>query len=139
MKRTTVILQVVLGILTATALLAATGEPGFEITRSTIDSGGVMNSSGDEFELSGTIGQPDAGVMTGGEFDLSGGFWFESPPTDCDDDGIVSLLDHETLTTCLLGPNGGIEASPCLCFDVDGDGSVTLNDYASLQAGFAGP
>ncbi|MHC4696916.1 MAG: hypothetical protein ACYTFA_09250 [Planctomycetota bacterium] len=40
----------------------------------TIDGGGAMRSTGGDFELSGTIGQPDAGVLTGGEFELSGGF-----------------------------------------------------------------
>lgn len=108
----------------------------FEITRSTIDGGGVMVSSGRDFELSGTIGQPDAATMNGGDFELTGGFWFGLPPTDCNDDGLVSLLDHETLTACLLGPDGGIDASPCPCFDVDGEGDITLNDFAKLQAGF---
>lgn len=110
----------------------------YEITRSTVDGGGVMRSTGGGFELSITIGQPDAGVMEGGGFTLSGGFWFEVPQTDCNDDGLVSLLDHETFTTCLLGPDGGINASPCPCFDVDGDGDITLDDYATLQAGFTG-
>ena len=42
----------------------------------TIDGGGEMFSTGDDFELSGTIGQPDAGVlMTGGDFELAGGCW----------------------------------------------------------------
>ena len=41
----------------------------------TIDSGGGY-SAGSAFELEGTIGQPDAGpVMTGGTFEVSGGFW----------------------------------------------------------------
>ncbi len=114
------------------------GPPQYEIARSTINGGGVMRSTGGEFEMSSTIGQPDAGVMYGGDFQLTGGFWSESPPTDCNDDGIVSLLDHETLTACLLGPDGGIGASPCPCFDVDHDGHVTLSDYAQLQAGFTG-
>jgi hypothetical protein len=30
-----------------------------------------MNS----YTLSGTIGQPDAGLMTGGSYTLAGGFW----------------------------------------------------------------
>lgn len=34
-----------------------------------------MRSTGGEFELSGTIGQPDAGKMSGGDFTLTGGFW----------------------------------------------------------------
>ena len=114
------------------------GPPDYEMTRSSIDGGGVMRSSGDGFELSGSIGQPDAGCMAGDDFELKGGFWFEVPPTDCNDDGLVSLLDHEVFTVCLLGPNGGINAEPCPCLDVDRDGDVTLNDYAQLQAGFTG-
>jgi hypothetical protein len=110
----------------------------FEITRSTIDGGSATRSTGGDFELSGTIGQPDAGAMTDGTFELSGGFWIELPPADCNDDGIVSLLDHSTLTACLSGPDGGIDAIPCPCFDLNGDGHITLSDYGQLQAGFTG-
>jgi len=55
----------------------------FEILRYTIDGGGG-SSSGGGFGLSGTIGQPDAGRMSGGEYELVGGFWGigSSPPTD---------------------------------------------------------
>ena len=120
------------------AFTMGAGDPTYEITRSTIDGGGTMRSTGGDFELSGTIGQPDAGVMEGGGFTLSGGFWFELQPSDCNDDGLVSLFDHETFTSCLLGPSGGIGASPCPCFDVDGDGDITLNDFAQLQTGFTG-
>ena len=134
MKLRKTMIRLCLCVLTGVGFVAAK----FEITRSTIDGGGVMQSTGGEFELSGTIGQPDAGVMSGGDFQLTGGFWIESPPTDCNDDGIVSLLDHETLTACLLGPDAGIDASPCPCFDVDGDGDITLSDYAQMQSGFTG-
>jgi hypothetical protein len=41
----------------------------------TVDGGGRMSSSGGSYELSGTIGQPEAGVTTGGDFELVGGFW----------------------------------------------------------------
>ena len=41
---------------------------------STIDGGGGT-SSGGQFALSGAIGQPDAGALTGGNFKLEGGFW----------------------------------------------------------------
>ncbi len=38
--------------------------------------GGGGTSSGGNYTLSGTIGQPDAGVaMTGGSYSLTGGFW----------------------------------------------------------------
>ncbi len=52
----------------------------------TIDGGGGAGT-GDVYELSGTIGQADAGpaiAMTGGDFELSGGFWSGavSPPDE---------------------------------------------------------
>ena len=38
--------------------------------------GGGGSSTGGVYSLSGTIGQPDAGVaMTGGNYSLTGGFW----------------------------------------------------------------
>ena len=61
--------------------LAAADE--FEISRSTIDGGGAMFSSGAGLELAGTIGQPDAAILLGPNFELSGGFWFPLMPTDC--------------------------------------------------------
>lgn len=40
----------------------------------TIDGGGGT-SSGGGYTLSGTIGQPDAGMLAGGSYTLAGGFW----------------------------------------------------------------
>ncbi len=40
----------------------------------TIDGGGGT-STGGVYSVSGTIGQPDAGAMSGGGFTLQGGFW----------------------------------------------------------------
>jgi hypothetical protein len=40
----------------------------------TIDGGGGT-STGGVYSLSGTIGQPDAGFMSGGNYTLQGGFW----------------------------------------------------------------
>jgi len=37
--------------------------------------GGGGTSTGSGYTLSGTIGQPDAGVMNGGGYTLTGGFW----------------------------------------------------------------
>lgn len=37
--------------------------------------GGGGTSSGGMYSLTGTVGQPDAGVLTGAEFELVGGFW----------------------------------------------------------------
>ncbi len=41
----------------------------------TIDGGGATGAGGAGVALSGTIGQPDAGTMSGGRWTLSGGFW----------------------------------------------------------------
>ncbi|MCX6903356.1 MAG: hypothetical protein NTW03_07740 [Verrucomicrobia bacterium] len=46
----------------------------------TIDGGGGL-STGGVYTVNGTIGQPDAGLMSGGNFTLQGGFW-----------GVVSLI-----------------------------------------------
>jgi hypothetical protein len=40
----------------------------------TVESGGGQ-STGSVFTVTGTIGQPDAGAMSGGNFSLVGGFW----------------------------------------------------------------
>ncbi len=135
--RTKICTAILVGVLSQVATTTL-GQSDYQITRSSIDGGGVLRSTGGEFELSGTIGQPDAGVMQGGIFTLSGGFWSELPPTDCNDDGLVNRFDHQLFTICFMGPDGGIDASPCPCFDVDADGSITMKDYAQLQAGFTG-
>jgi hypothetical protein len=41
----------------------------------TVDGGGWTFSRGDGYTLGGTIGQPDAGLLRGGGYTLSGGFW----------------------------------------------------------------
>ena len=119
--------------------LAATAVMGqeFDLSWHSIDGGGVMRSTGGDFELSGTIGQPDAGSLTGGDFQLSGGFWFELLPSDCNEDGTVNLLDHDLFTQCMGGPDGGVSAG-CECFDVDRSGTVDLRDFAAAQAAYTG-
>ena len=37
--------------------------------------GGGGTSTGGVYSVSGTVGQPDAGAMTGGNYSLVGGFW----------------------------------------------------------------
>ena len=46
----------------------------------TIDGGGAMSSSNGEYSLSGTIGQPDAGALSGAPHTLNGGFWAGAEP-----------------------------------------------------------
>jgi hypothetical protein len=66
-----------LGVLVALVAPARAGG-GLQIHWYTIDGGGEVFSIGGAFELSGTIGQPDAsraGVLRGGPYHLTGGFW----------------------------------------------------------------
>lgn len=114
----------------------AAGPPAMELARSTIDGGGVMFSTGGDLELSGTIGQPDGGVLAGGDFRLTSGFWFELAPTDCNDDGSADLLDHASFIQCLAGPDG-VAPKRCECNDVNNSGGVDLRDFATAQNTFA--
>jgi hypothetical protein len=65
-------------VMLAALLLATAGalaqSNGFDLSWFTADGGGGA-SQGGSFVVAGTIGQPDAGVMTGGPFLLEGGYW----------------------------------------------------------------
>jgi len=54
--------------------LATSAWAAYEINWYTIDGGGGTSSAG-LYTIRGTIGQPDAGTMTGGPYALAGGFW----------------------------------------------------------------
>ena len=72
MKRVLIIALVLLVLLASSMLVLAQADD-FSLTWYTID-GGATFSQGGDFGLSGTIGQPDTGVLSGGEFALLGGF-----------------------------------------------------------------
>lgn len=46
----------------------------FDLSWFTVDGGGGQ-ASGGQFNVMGTIGQPESVVMTGDEYELLGGFW----------------------------------------------------------------
>ena len=54
--------------------LASTFAQSYSIDWFTLDGGGGTSTNG-QYSLTGTIGQPDAGAMSGGIFTLVGGFW----------------------------------------------------------------
>ena len=65
---------VVLLVLLTGSVLAQNGES-YELTWWTVDGGGSIYNQGGEYSFGGTIGQPDAGTLSGGEYTLAGGFW----------------------------------------------------------------
>lgn len=127
-------------IVTCAALVTlAWANPGsgdtYEIDWHTIDCGGAMNSTGGGFELSGTIGQPDAGPatgpMAGGGFSLEGGFWPGALPGcalpgDMNNDTQRNGKDIQGFVNCLVG--GG----SCFCADTNQSGAANVADIPSF-------
>ncbi len=104
---------------------AAFAQP-YDLTWHTIDGGGGF-SAGGGFELEGTLGQPDAGILTGGNFELSGGFWAGAVPQcaclgDMNSDGDRNGADISAFVGCV------IQGASCVCADVNGMNGVTLAD-----------
>ena len=122
------------------ALLATTSVAAddFSLDWWTIDGGGEMWTTGGDFELSGTIGQPDAGaIMTGGDFELIGGFWAGAAEDefcfgDLDGDNDIDLADLAQLLGNYGTPSGAVYEDG----DLDADGDVDLADLAGMLAAY---
>ncbi len=71
-------LALALLLLGVTSAITATQADGYRIEWWTLDNGGGESAAG-RYSLAGTIGQPDAGVVRGGVYELEGGFWGEAP------------------------------------------------------------
>lgn len=106
----------------------------------TIDGGGGTSAAG-SLVLRGTIGQPDAGgVMTGGAFGLTGGFWAgigsQGPvcPADVDDGSFTGARDGAVTIDDLLYYLDRFDAGATAADVDDGsstgtrDGAVTIED-----------
>lgn len=65
------------GLVTNIALASTSAalNAGYDLSWWTVDGGGHTFSTGDGYALGGTVGQPDAGVLSGGDYTLGGGFW----------------------------------------------------------------
>ncbi len=131
----------------------------WEVDWSSIDGGGGT-SSGGGFEVSGTIGQPDASAaeaLSGGDFTLTGGFWPVTMPActtfvapDFDQDCDVDLADFDRFKACVSGPEvpynpvslpPGCDlpvSSGILASDFDGDTDTDQDDFSILQRCISG-
>ncbi len=109
-------------------LFEGNAEAQFSIAWYTVDGGGGRSTAAN-FELVGTIGQPDAGAtMSFGEFSLRGGFWSLSADPfilgDVNGDGQVDLLDVAPFVNAITSGTFIPEA------DINMDGQVSLLDVA---------
>ena len=93
MKRNQVLfamaLFVLASVLIAQGSLPAAADPGrgapdagYEMAWYTVDGGGATFSAGGVYSLGGTIGQPDPGLLAGGDYNLGGGFWGGGAPAE---------------------------------------------------------
>ena len=114
----------------------------------TVDGGGagpVNASSGGNYTLSATAGQPDArnhpSPMAGGDCRLTGGFWGipECPavPADHDGDCDVDQADYQAFEVCASGPGYAFDGD-CEDRDFDSDDDVDQADFAVFQRCYSG-
>jgi len=142
MKRTLVI-----SIFAVLAVRRASAQT-FDLAWNTIDGGGDMWTTAGSFELSGTIGQPDAAVtMTDGSFELTAAFWAlpTAPPIligDLNCDGEVGFGDINPFVLFLSNFAGWQTAYPGCPpenGDINEDGSYPsfgdINPFVALLSG----
>ena len=106
----------------------------YELSWSTIAPSATGGAA--EYELSGSLIAAGAGALSGGDYALTGGFWFGIAPGDCDFDGDVDLSDSVPLGACLSGPDVPVPPD-CGCVDLNRDGHVDLADFAAFQQLFS--
>ncbi len=112
----------------------------------TVD-GGRGTSTGGTITQRGTIGQPDAGLLGGGAFSLSGGFWSRGAtpcPADMDDGSGTGHPDGAVTIDDLLYFLGAYEGGTIAADLDDGsglghpDGAVTIDDLLFFLAHYEG-
>jgi uncharacterized repeat protein (TIGR02543 family) len=119
MRRTTILLVLVTSLFLSGVALAQTGGD-YDLTWNTFDGSGATFSTGEDFVLGGTIGQPEAGVMSGGDFVLGGGFWMG---------GQVSEEAKYLLTVTFVGDGyGQVTSEPVGIVCIDG-GNDCIENY----------
>lgn len=119
--------------------LSAAAQP-FTIESSTIDSGGGTLVGG-TYELSGTIGQPDAGeTLVGSTYELRGGFWVSgsTPGELCADQNADGVVNPSDFAAWIANYNTSNPRA-----DTNQNGAVEPSDFSAwvsaYNLGAAGP
>lgn len=90
--------RILLHFLSWACAASASSAQSFTINWFTIDGGGGT-SVGGSYSVRGTIGQPDAGTLSGGNFTITGGFW----STEVGSIGLPPVLSiHRVGTTAVI-------------------------------------
>jgi len=116
--------KIILLALSLTALVAQ-AQTNYSIDWYTIDGGGGT-STGGVYAVSGTIGQPDAGAMSGGNYTLQGGFW-----------GVIAAVQlpgSPLLTITITGPNTMVVSwpYPSTGFQLQQNGDLTTTNWTAV-------
>ncbi len=106
----------------------------FSLNWFTTAGGGATFSTGGDFSLGATIGQPAADALAGGDFTLQGGFWAGAAAcgcaTDANFDGKSDGRDIAQFVQCVIAPAG-----ECYCADMDADSQITVADISEFVTG----
>ena len=85
--------------------------------------GGGGTSTGATYQVSGTLGQPDAsGALTGGNYSLTGGFW-----------SLINVVQMPGVPNLLIVPNGANSVK--IIWPDPATNSYTLQQSANLAPG----
>lgn len=109
----------------ALTVFASAGWADYRVVWHTIDSGGGT-SSGGTYQLTGTIGQADAGNRAGGNYELLGGFWTGGPLC------IVNLEDFAQFASYWLDGPCNADNNWCGGADLNQRDDVNVNDLTIL-------
>jgi len=78
----------------------------------TVDGGGGTTSDG-VYEISGTIGQPDAGSLIAGDYVIEGGFWNEAVPEQSAPGLTIERGSPSNLVVSWTAPSTGYVLQEC--------------------------
>ncbi len=112
---------------------AAQGQT-YSIDWLTVAGGGGM-STGGVYSVSGTIGQPDAGPMSGGNFILEGGFWSIIAAVQTPGSPLLRVVHTSTNTVIVAW------LTPTLNYSLQQNAAVGTTNWTGVtnQVNFVGP
>jgi hypothetical protein len=101
----------------------------YTIDWSTVDGGGGT-STGGVYSVTGTIGQPDAGAMSGGNYALQGGFWGVISAVQTPGAPLLSIARTATNTVAVFWP------SPSTGWDLQQNtNSISSVNWSNITSG----